>query len=111
MVVFCEPQWKPSIENQAISRAYRMGQVRSVLVRRLLCEDCVDEQMVELLKQKQALFDQFADESVIGEESLQGEGQQVITHLIDEEIARLQKQDATGGKAYGEGAGQAGQET
>lgn len=111
VVVFCEPQWKPSIENQAISRAYRMGQVRSVLVRRLLCEDCVDEQMVELLKQKQALFDQFADESVIGEESLQGEGQQVITHLIDEEIARLQKQDATGDKTHGEGAGQAGQET
>src|SRR5699024_3319191 len=26
IVILCEPQWKPSIENQAISRAYRMGQ-------------------------------------------------------------------------------------
>ena len=32
VVIVCEPQLKPSIENQAISRAYRMGQTRSVLV-------------------------------------------------------------------------------
>ena len=32
VIIFCEPQIKPSIENQAISRAYRMGQVRDVLV-------------------------------------------------------------------------------
>lgn len=32
VVVICEPQFKPSIENQAISRAYRMGQTRNVLV-------------------------------------------------------------------------------
>lgn len=43
VVVLCEPQFKPSIENQAISRAYRMGQTRNVLVYRLLCEDTVDE--------------------------------------------------------------------
>lgn len=39
VVILCEPQFKPSIENQAISRAYRMGQTRNVLVYRLLCED------------------------------------------------------------------------
>ena len=31
VVIICEPQFKPSIENQAISRAYRMGQTRNVL--------------------------------------------------------------------------------
>lgn len=35
VVVLCEPQFKPSIENQAISRAYRIGQIRNVLVHRL----------------------------------------------------------------------------
>ena len=38
VVILCEPQLKPSIELQAISRAYRMGQARNVLVYRLLCE-------------------------------------------------------------------------
>ena len=32
IVVFCEPQIKPSLENQALSRVYRMGQMRNVLV-------------------------------------------------------------------------------
>ena len=32
VVIICEPQLKPSIESQAISRAYRMGQARNVLV-------------------------------------------------------------------------------
>ena len=36
VVILCEPQFKPSIENQAISRAYRLGQARNVLVYRLL---------------------------------------------------------------------------
>ena len=43
VVVICEPQFKPSIENQAISRVYRMGQSRNVLVYRLLCVGTIDE--------------------------------------------------------------------
>ena len=45
VVIFCEPQFKPSIENQAVARAYRMGQSRNVLVYRLLCENTVDERI------------------------------------------------------------------
>ena len=35
IVVLCELQWKPSTEEQAISRAYRMGQSRNVMVYRV----------------------------------------------------------------------------
>lgn len=70
VVILCEPQFKPSIENQAISRAYRMGQTRNVLVYRLLCQDTVDERIRDLLAQKQAAFDAFADESEAAKESL-----------------------------------------
>ena len=62
-VILCEPQLKPSDETQAISRAYRMGQSRNVLVYRLLAEDTVDERIEELLARKQQEFDAFADES------------------------------------------------
>ena len=71
VIIFCEPQIKPSIENQAISRAYRMGQVRDVLVFRLLSDETVDERMLEILREKQVAFDNFADKSVVGEESLE----------------------------------------
>lgn len=64
VVILCEPQFKPSIENQAISRAYRMGQTRNVLVYRLLCENTVDEKIMSTLESKQVIFDAFADKSV-----------------------------------------------
>lgn len=89
VIIFCEPQIKPSIENQAISRAYRMGQVRDVLVYRLLADDTIDEQMLELLKVKQEQFDNFADESVVGEESLKPSEQAWITKMVEEEKKRL----------------------
>jgi superfamily II DNA or RNA helicase len=60
VVVICEPQLKPTVEAQAIARAHRMGQVRSVQVHRLLSEDGVDQRIVELLAGKKQVFDEFA---------------------------------------------------
>ena len=90
VIIFCEPQIKPSIENQAIARAYRMGQVRDVLVYRLLADDTIDERIMELLRTKQELFDNFADESAVGQESLKPRQQDWISRMVAEEKARLQ---------------------
>lgn len=73
VIIFCEPQIKPSIENQAISRAYRMGQLRTVIVHRLLCDNTVDERIMEILREKQDVFESFADESAAGNEYMKGE--------------------------------------
>lgn len=59
VVVICEPQLKPTTEAQAIARAHRMGQLRSVQVHRLLSEDSVDERVTEILAVKRRLFDDF----------------------------------------------------
>jgi SNF2 family DNA or RNA helicase len=88
VVVICEPQYKPSIENQAISRAYRMGQARNVLVYRLLCEDSVDERMLTILEKKQAEFDAFADKSVAAKESIELDDKS-FGDIIKEEINRI----------------------
>lgn len=64
VVVICEPQFKPSIENQAIARAHRMGQSRTVMVYHLLCEDTIDERLLDVLRSKQEIFDEYADKSV-----------------------------------------------
>lgn len=88
VVVFCEPQFKPSIENQAISRAYRMGQTRNVLVYRLLCEGTVEEKIMATLESKQAIFDAFADKSVAAAES-QEIDDRTFGNIIKEEIDRI----------------------
>ncbi len=95
VVVFCEPQLTPAIENQAVSRAYRMGQTRDVLVYRLLADDTIDERMLEILSQKQTQFDNFADESVIGDNQLEAtkaEESSWIAKMVKEEQERLLSQ-------------------
>jgi superfamily II DNA or RNA helicase len=67
VVILCEPQVKPSIEAQAIARAHRMGQVRSVQVHRLLIAESVDQRMLELLGSKAQLFDAYVRHSAIAE--------------------------------------------
>jgi superfamily II DNA or RNA helicase len=69
VVILCEPQVKPSTEAQAVARAHRMGQVRSVQVHRLLIEDSVDQRMLELLDSKARLFDAYVRHSAIAEAS------------------------------------------
>ncbi len=93
VVILCEPQFKPSIENQAISRAYRMGQTRNVLVHRLLCDETVDERISELLKTKQEIFDAFADESAVGTESLELD-EKTFGSIMEEEKNRIQSKTA-----------------
>lgn len=94
VVVICEPQFKPSVENQAISRAYRMGQTRNVLVYRLLCEKTADERITMLLDDKQRIFDTFADVSVAAESDLNKMREAEVDEktfgkIIEEEIERI----------------------
>ena len=63
VIIIAEPQLTPSIEEQAIARAHRMGQVRRVDVHRLLCEDSVDQRVLELLAEKREAFDEYARRS------------------------------------------------
>jgi superfamily II DNA or RNA helicase len=63
VIIIAEPQLTPSIEEQAIARAHRMGQVRRVDVHRLLCEDSVDQRILELLADKREAFDEYARRS------------------------------------------------
>ena len=89
VVIFCEPQLKPSIENQAIVRAYRMGQARNVLVYRLLCENTIDERITEMLAEKQAIFNVFADKSVAAD-NVEVDVKS-LGNIIKEEIDRINR--------------------
>lgn len=94
VIILCEPQFKPSIENQAISRAYRMGQARNVLVYRLLCEDTVDEKIMQMLAEKQAVFNAFADRSAVAEETLELD-EKSFHDIMESEIRRIREARAS----------------
>ena len=109
VVILCEPQYKPSTENQAIGRAHRMGQTRDVLVHRLLCPNTVDERMLELLEAKQAEFDTFADESSAAKRDAAAEAAGETVQVVvreNGEAAGAEAGQLTDGAA-GAGAGEA----
>ncbi|KAI2770756.1 SNF2 family N-terminal domain-containing protein [Daldinia loculata] len=47
-----EPQWNPSVEEQAIARALRMGQTREVTIFRYIMEKTVEQNIVSLQRKK-----------------------------------------------------------
>jgi len=92
IVILCEPQLKPTMEEQAIARAHRMGQVRTVQVHRLLSEEGVDARIVELLAKKRALFDEFARHSetaASAPEAYDLSEAELARQIVDEERTRL----------------------
>ena len=55
-VVLFDPWWNPAVEAQAIDRAHRIGQHRTVVAFRLVTKDTVEERILELQERKRALF-------------------------------------------------------
>ena len=56
-VIHYDRWWNPAVENQATDRAWRIGQQRTVLVHKLVCEGTVEERIDKLINDKQALAD------------------------------------------------------
>ncbi|MFC8245139.1 DEAD/DEAH box helicase [Streptomyces chartreusis] len=92
VVILCEPQLKPTVEHQAVARAHRMGQVRSVQVHRLLCTGGVDERLVRMLENKSRLFDAYARRSAVAEatpDAVDISDVNLARRIVEEEQARL----------------------
>ncbi len=56
-VIHVDPWWNPAVEDQASSRAHRIGQSQSVFVNRLIIKDSIEERLMQLKAQKSQLFD------------------------------------------------------
>lgn len=61
-VIILDPFWNPFIELQAVDRAYRIGQQKSVEVHRILIQSTVEDRIIELQRQKKELVDAALDE-------------------------------------------------
>jgi SNF2 family DNA or RNA helicase len=61
-VIILDPFWNPYVEEQAIDRAHRIGQVRPVKVHRVLVEATVEDRIIELQDKKRALIEEALDE-------------------------------------------------
>lgn len=71
-VFILDPWWNPAVEAQAVDRAHRIGQTKSVMAYRILCKDTVEDKIIQMQKSKRDLADAIitADKSLISELSL-----------------------------------------
>lgn len=51
-VIFADPWWNPAVEDQAVDRAHRIGQKKTVHVIRVIAEDSVEGEVVALAHKK-----------------------------------------------------------
>ncbi|AHI23911.1 hypothetical protein B843_12675 [Corynebacterium vitaeruminis DSM 20294] len=63
VVIFTEVQVKPSLEDQAIARSHRMGQINVVNVHRIAGRNTIDERLLEIVANKREVFNKFAREA------------------------------------------------
>jgi len=92
VIILCEPQVKPTLEHQAVARAHRMGQIRTVQVHRLLATDSVDERLLSILKNKDRLFDAYARRSDTAEatpDAVDVSDGSLARRIVEEEQRRL----------------------
>lgn len=77
-VIHYDLWWNPAVEEQATDRTYRIGQMKNVMVHRMITLGTFEEKIDEMLKAKKEL----ADMAVY-------EGEKIITELSDEEIYQI----------------------
>jgi SNF2 family DNA or RNA helicase len=58
-VFIIDPWWNPASENQAVSRAHRIGQDKHVFVYRFITENSIEEKIQLLQQRKSSLADKF----------------------------------------------------
>lgn len=73
VVIHLDPWWNVSAENQASDRSHRIGQTRNVEVIKLICEDSIEQRVIELQNKKKDLIDKMIsnDESTVVSASIE----------------------------------------
>jgi non-specific serine/threonine protein kinase len=62
-VIIYDPWWNPAVESQAVDRAHRIGQTKTVSVYRLVTEDSVEQKIMALKARKSKIVDALINEN------------------------------------------------
>ncbi|MBV9981464.1 DEAD/DEAH box helicase, partial [Bradyrhizobium sp.] len=78
-VVHFDRWWNPAVENQATDRAFRIGQIKNVLVHKFVCRGTVEEKIDRMIEDKRQLAGDFLN---VGAEA-------VLTEMKNDELLKL----------------------
>ncbi|XP_037942610.1 chromatin-remodeling ATPase INO80-like [Teleopsis dalmanni] len=52
LVIFYDSDWNPTVDQQAMDRAHRLGQTKQVTVYRLICKGSIEERILQRAREK-----------------------------------------------------------
>merc|ERR1711981_625227 len=84
-VIFYDSDWNPTVDQQAMDRAHRLGQTKQVTVYRLVCKGTIEERILQRAREKEEI-----QRMVIQGGSFKGKGgdlkpKEVVSLLLDDE--------------------------
>ena len=84
-VIFYDSDWNPTVDQQAMDRAHRLGQTRQVTVYRLICKGTIEERILQRAREKSEI-----QRMVIQGGSFKGRGgdlkpKEVVSLLLDDD--------------------------
>ena len=80
IIINLDLPWNPAVLEQRIARIYRLGQERNVQVINLVAKDTIEEQMIEKLRFKSAMFEGVLDN---GEDTIYVGNETKFTAMMD----------------------------
>ena len=80
-VILFDPWWNPMVERQAMDRAHRIGQTKSVNVHKLVTKGTIEERVLSLQEKKKAIFDAVTSDTA---EAIKGLSWEDVQDLFED---------------------------
>ena len=97
IIINLDLPWNPAVLEQRIARIYRLGQERNVQVINLVAKDTIEEQMIEKLRFKSAMFEGVLDN---GEDTIYVGNETKFTAMMDT-LGNIVEEEQNDAKAAG----------
>ncbi|RME75535.1 MAG: DEAD/DEAH box helicase [Planctomycetota bacterium] len=93
-VIHFDRWWNPAVENQATDRAFRIGQRRDVLVRKLISVGTLEERIDAMIDRKRALADRIVGGGDRWLAELDTDALRALVALSDEAVCAFEEEEA-----------------
>eukprot|EP00039_Didymoeca_costata_P001496 m.52961 g.52961 ORF g.52961 m.52961 type:complete len:1185 (+) comp10830_c0_seq1:304-3858(+) len=93
-VIFYDSDWNPTVDQQAMDRAHRLGQTKQVTVYRLITEGTIEERILQRARQKSEIQRMVITGDTLGTDESKVDlnaGEVVSLLLDDEELQKMKK--------------------
>lgn len=82
-VIFYDSDWNPTVDQQAMDRAHRLGQTKQVTVYRLICKGTIEERILQRAREKSEIQRMVISGSSFKPDTLKPK--EVVSLLLDDE--------------------------